>query len=96
MVAIILKEYKAVVPGENPYINWQPKTDLRIVRESKGISCNTLAKLVGISISTLSEIETGMTFVNQKRLKQIADILDTDITLISKGLKTTILHKNVR
>lgn len=91
-----MKQYNAICPGENPYINLQNTTALRRLRKEKRISMKELAEIIGISESKMSSVERGVSYVSPEELKRIADILETDIALISKDLKTTLIHKNLK
>jgi transcriptional regulator with XRE-family HTH domain len=48
--------------------------NIRALRVQSGLSLKAAANQLGISTSSLSKIETGITDVNLSRLEQIADI----------------------
>lgn len=52
---------------------------VRAARESKGLSLRALARSVGVSAATLSELETGKTRMSVVRLDQIAAALGRSI-----------------
>jgi transcriptional regulator with XRE-family HTH domain len=88
-----LKQQKSVGPGDNPYTNWQKTTALKKLRKAKHISAAELAKAIGVSSSKMSEVENGTAYVSPEHLGRIAAILETNIEVISEGLKTEIINK---
>ncbi|WP_232661178.1 TetR family transcriptional regulator [Pseudonocardia sp. TRM90224] len=52
---------------------------VRAVRASRGTSLRSLARSIGVSPATLSQIENGRTGLSVQRLKQIADAMDVGV-----------------
>ena len=52
--------------------------NIRKFRELKNISVKTFASELGLSVSSIGKIERGEVDLTISRLKQIADILETD------------------
>lgn len=60
---------------------------LRRAREQRGLrTTGALARLMGVSDSLVSRIETGMTAVTDERAEQIAAALDMDILTVRRNL----------
>ncbi|AUH68705.1 MULTISPECIES: TetR family transcriptional regulator [Gordonia] len=57
---------------------------IRPARELAGISMRELARRVGVSVGTMSGIETGKTAASPERLAAIAAELDTTITALTE------------
>lgn len=55
---------------------------VRTVRTGRGVSLRALARLIGVSPATLSQIETGRTRLTVPRLSRIADALGVSVTHI--------------
>lgn len=92
----MVKQYKNVSPGGNPYTNWQKTTALKELRKTKGIASTALAEAIGVSKTKMSDVENGIAYISPERLEQIAIILDTDIESISKGIKTVMTNKVIK
>ena len=59
--------------------------NIRKIRQQQSISCNKLAKLVGVSTSFISKIERGERLrVNFSIIKKIADVLGLNLDLIGE------------
>ncbi|MEJ3658326.1 TetR family transcriptional regulator [Actinomycetes bacterium KLBMP 9759] len=59
---------------------------VRAVRTSRGTSLRSLARSIGVSPATLSQIENGRTGLSVQRLKQIADAMDVRVADILDAL----------
>ena len=59
---------------------------LKRARLSKGLTQETLAESLNISIAYLSRIETGTTKINLKRLSEICKLLDISESEILSGV----------
>lgn len=57
-----------------------PILRIRALRQERGLSLTRFAEIVGVSLSYLSEIETGRKTVNARRLQKFADALECEIT----------------
>ena len=55
---------------------------VRAARASKGLSLRDLARVLGVSPATLSQIENGRTGLTVSRLSRIADVLDLTVAQI--------------
>ena len=58
---------------------------LRKIRESKGISAETLGDLVGVSKHSIWGYETGRTQPDPETLCKLADALDVSLDLLVRG-----------
>lgn len=61
---------------------------IRPVREFAGVSLRELARRIGVSVGTMSGIETGKTALSDERFASIARALDTTTTAISQFAQT--------
>lgn len=52
---------------------------IRLLRRQKDWTQDQASELLGVSIPAFSKIETGLTTVNMKRLKQLAQIFNTTV-----------------
>jgi transcriptional regulator with XRE-family HTH domain len=57
---------------------------LRVVRTKDGHSITSLAKAAGMSVSYLSELESGAREPNAKIIKKLAVALNVPVSLIEK------------
>ncbi len=57
---------------------------LRLVRESKGLSCEDVARMVGVSRQTISKIEIGKRNAGANLFTAIADALGCEWILNEK------------
>jgi len=60
---------------------------IRIIRGSKRMKANELAKLIGISNSAISNLESGKTKANLDLLKKIARVLDVPVAILASDAK---------
>lgn len=60
-----------------------PQTMIRPARELAGISLRELARRIGVSVGTMSAIETGKTPASAERLESIVAELGTTVELLS-------------
>ena len=58
---------------------------IKIKRKEKKITQEKLAELLDVSVGYVGQLERGITKINLDRLSEIADLLDTDITVLLGG-----------
>ena len=58
---------------------------IKIKRRSKKITQEKLAELLDVTVGYVGQLERGITKINLDRLSEIADVLDTDITVLLGG-----------
>lgn len=63
-----------------------PKTwlELRVIREKDGHSLTSLAKAAGMSLSYLSELESGNRQPNAQMTKKLAQALNVPVSVLEK------------
>lgn len=54
--------------------------NLKSLRESKNLTQEELAELIGVEYQTISRIETGLYFTSYDNLQKIAQVLDITIS----------------
>ncbi|WP_300017431.1 helix-turn-helix domain-containing protein [Pseudonocardia sp.] len=59
-----------------------PGAQVRAARTARGMSLRTLARILGVSPATLSQVENGRTGLSVARLTRIAEALDTTVPQI--------------
>jgi transcriptional regulator with XRE-family HTH domain len=62
---------------------------VRAARVSRGISLETLGRLIGIKLQQISRYETGQCSLSTPRLAAIAEALDTPISYFFEGFGST-------
>lgn len=60
-------------------------TELADRRRGRGLSQRQMAAATGTTQSAISEVETGTVSPTLQKLRQLCDVLDVDIVLVSRG-----------
>lgn len=66
---------RGLMPGNKNFGN-----NLKHLRESKNLTQERLAELIGVEYQTISRIETGLYFTSYDNLQKIAKVLDVNIS----------------
>lgn len=61
--------------------------NLKLIRESKGVSRSTLSKETGVSPDSIWKFETGRTTMTTKRLKKIAKYFKMSLEELSREIE---------
>ena len=67
--------------------------NIKRIRDQKGYSQDFMASRLNISQATYARMESQDIKISVERLKQIADILETDITAFFDSMKLTIQNQ---
>lgn len=73
-------------------------TNIKRIRNTKNLTQNKLAELLGIEVKSLSLIETGKGFASAKTLENLTKVLEvtiTDLFAIPNQNNNDILYKRI-
>lgn len=65
-------------------MSFDPWLELRVLRERDGDTLTSLAKVAGISLSYMSDLENGRRWPNPRMTKKIADALQVPYSVLAK------------